>query len=265
MTDDTQLNQARSDLTVGALRAHAAAHTRNNLPIEPTPLIGRAHEVAAATAVLRRSETRLLTLIGPGGAGKTRLGLQVAKELEADFADGVVFVALAPVGDPNLVAATIAQTLGIYESESSSRSLGELVQDWLREKRTLLLLDNFEQVLAGALFLATLLRESPGLKIAVTSRERLNVRGEQVFEVAGLSLPPDEQVDQRQAAEYGALQLFSHIASALTPGFELTAETLPAVARICRLVEGLPLGIELAAPWTRLLSCAEIAEEMARC
>jgi predicted ATPase/DNA-binding CsgD family transcriptional regulator len=262
MTDDTQLNQARGGLTVGALQAHAAVQARNNLPAQPTPLIGRVREVAAATALLHHPDTRLLTLTGPGGAGKTRLGLQVAKELQADFADGVVFVALAPVGAPNLVAAAIAQTLGIHES--AGRSLGELVQDWLREKRALLLLDNFEQVLAGALFLATLLREAPGLKIAVTSRERLNVRGEQVFEVAGLSLPPDERINLAQAAEYGALQLFTHIASALTPGFELTAEMLPAVLQICRLVEGLPLGIELAAPWTRLLSCAEIAEEIAQ-
>jgi predicted ATPase len=262
MSDDTQASHAGGDALSGASQGHAVVRARNNLPAQPTPLIGRAREVATATALLRRPGTRLLTLIGPGGAGKTRLGLQVAEELQPDFADGVVLVALAPVGDPSLVAAAIAQTLDIHES--GGRSLGDLVQDWLREKQVLLLLDNFEQVLAGALFLATLLREAPGLKIIVTSRERLNVRGEQMFEVSGLSLPPDERVELAQAAEYGALKLFVHAASALTPDFALTAETLPAVLRICRLVEGLPLGIELAAPWTRLLSCEEIAQEIAQ-
>jgi predicted ATPase/DNA-binding CsgD family transcriptional regulator len=262
MTNDIQLNQTDADLLARASQGRAAARARSNLPAQPTPLIGRAREIAAATALLRRADTRLLTLIGPGGAGKTRLGLQVAEELQADFADGVVFVALAPVGDPSLVAAAIAQTLGIRES--GGRSPGELAQDWLREKRVLLLLDNFEQVLAGALFLTSLLREAPGLKIVVTSRERLNVRGEQIYEVGGLSLPPGERIDLAQAEEYGALKLFVHAASAQTPDFALTAETLPAVLRICRLLEGLPLGIELAAPWTRLLSCEEIAQEIAQ-
>jgi predicted ATPase/DNA-binding CsgD family transcriptional regulator len=277
MTDDTQPNHVGDDLPARALQALIAGRVRHNLPAQPTPLIGRAREVAAAAALLRRPDIRLLTLIGPGGAGKTRLGLQVAEELLADsslrdpdasrgrdagFADGVVFVSLAPVSDSNLVGATIAQTLGIRES--GGRPLAELVQDWLREKQMLLVLDNFEQVLGGALFLAALLREAPDLKIVVTSRERLNVRGEQVFEVAGLSVPPNEQIDLAQAEQHGALQLFVHIAGALTPDFELTAESLPAVVRICRLVEGLPLGIELAAPWTRFLSCEEIAQEIAQ-
>jgi predicted ATPase/DNA-binding CsgD family transcriptional regulator len=262
MADEAQPNQTDGDLLADPIQTHTTAQVRNNLPAQPTPLIGRTREIAAATALLRRADTRLLTLIGSGGAGKTRLGLQVAEVLQADFADGVVFVALAPVSDPSLVAAAIAQTLDIQES--GGRSLGDLVQDWLREKRMLLLLDNFEQVLAGALFLATLLREAPNLKIIVTSRERLNLRGEQMFAVAGLSLPADDRADLAQATEYGALMLFTHIASALTPDFELTDAALPAVLRICRLLEGLPLGIELAAPWTRLLSCEEIAQEIAQ-
>src|SRR5262245_50623574 len=115
MADDPQSNSTDSEL-LKVPQAHTGTRARNNLPAQPTPLIGRTREVAAAASLLRRADTRLLTLIGPGGAGKTRLGLQLGEELQADFEDGVVFVALAPVSDPSLVAAAIAQTLDIHEA-----------------------------------------------------------------------------------------------------------------------------------------------------
>jgi predicted ATPase len=156
MTRDAQPNQRDDMIVADAFATLVTGRAHHNLPAQPTPLIGREREVVAAAALLRRPDLRLLTLVGQGGAGKTRLGLQVAGELLADFADGIMFVSLASLGDPNQVAAAIAQTLGIREA--GGRSLGELVQDWLREKQMLLLLDNFEQVLAGALFVTTLLR-----------------------------------------------------------------------------------------------------------
>jgi predicted ATPase/DNA-binding CsgD family transcriptional regulator len=263
MISHTQPKQPDNDVTAEPLAPVMIGRTRRNLPAMPTPLIGREREVAAAATQLRRPDVRLLTLIGPGGAGKTRLGLQVAEDLLGEFADGVFFVSLTPISDPKLVAAAIAQRLGIRESHG--RSLGDLVQDWLREKQVLLLLDNFEQVPVGALFISSLIAEAPALKVIVTSRVRLNVRGEQVFELAGLSCPPNEQVAAEQALnQYGAVQLFVQTAHTLTPAFALSAETAPAIIRICRLIEGLPLGIELAANWTRFLSCAEIAHEIAQ-
>jgi predicted ATPase/DNA-binding CsgD family transcriptional regulator len=279
----------------------ATGRVRHNLPSQPTPLIGRGSEVAAVVRMLRRPDVRLLTLVGLGGAGKTRLAIQVAEELIADgspallaqwergldveglFPDGVLFVSLASLGEPGVIAAAIAQAAGIREE--GARSLEALVQDWLREKHMILLLDNFEHVLEGALFVAALLGDAPALKIIATSRERLNVRGEHVFELAGLSLPDDSAPaaanrdrlsavasslpsipgwSRSELEQSGALQLFLHTARALTPSFELSDESLPAAVQTCRLVEGLPLGIEMAAAWTRFLSCDEIAHELAQ-
>jgi predicted ATPase/DNA-binding CsgD family transcriptional regulator len=227
---------------------------------------------------------RLLTLIGLGGAGKTRLAIRIAEELLSEtppallnqwpqlgdqsmFYDGVVFVPLASANDASLIAATVAQTIGIREE--SGRSLEAQVVDWLREKHLLLLLDNFEHLLDGAVFVATLLGQAPNLKVLATSRERLNIRGEHVFELPGLSLPDDTPADTVQTLSIelersGALQMFVHTARAVSPNFVLSNSSLPALIKTCRLVEGLPLGIELAAAWTRFLSCEEIAHELSQ-
>src|SRR5579859_2054465 len=167
----------------------------NNLPIQPTPFIGREKEVASVTGLLRRPDVRLVTLSGPGGVGKTRMALQVAAELCDEFTDGVFVVALAPVNAPAQVPSAIIQTLGI--SESNDLSLFSLLEAALKGKRLLLLLDNFEQVVAAAVILAELLAVCPRLKIVVTSRMGLHVRAEHEFVVPPLSVPTLKHLDRK--------------------------------------------------------------------
>jgi len=219
---------------------------RNNLPIQPTPFIGREKEVAAVTRLLRRPDVRLITLTGTGGVGKTRLGLHVAAELSDDFTDGVFVVALAPVNDPTLVILAIAQTLAI--SEASERPLFTLLQAFLKEKQILLLLDNFEQVGEAAVMLADLLAACPRLKVVVTSRMGLHVRAEHEFIVPPLSVPTLKLLpDLKALSHYEAVALFIERAQAMKPDFSVTNANAPAVAAICAHLDGLPLAIELAA------------------
>jgi predicted ATPase/class 3 adenylate cyclase len=226
---------------------------RNNLPTSPTPLVGREQQVAEARALLLQYETRLLTLTGPGGIGKTRLGLQVAAELLDTFADGVFVAALAAASDPGLVAPAIAQALGLRES--GGRTPEESLRAYLAEKRLLLLLDNFEQVLDAAELVAGLLAASRELKVLVTSREALRLRGEQEYPVPPLELPEGRAaVDRATASRCAAVALFVQRAHAARPDFELTDANTPAVVEICRRLDGLPLAIELAAAHVRILS-----------
>src|SRR5829696_8251237 len=159
----------------------------NNLPLQLTPLIGRGREVEEVCRRLRSPEVRVLTLTGPGGTGKTRVGLQAAAELTDEFEDGVFFVALAAIRDPALVAPTITRTLGL--TESSNQPPEEILKGYLRDRQMLLVLDNFEQILASAALLDALLSAAPGLKILVTSRTPLRLYGEHEFPVPPLSLP----------------------------------------------------------------------------
>jgi predicted ATPase len=224
----------------------------NNLPLQATPLIGREREVEAVRGLLRSSETRLLTLVGPGGTGKTRVGLQVAAELVDDFEDGVFFVPLAAITDPALVAPTIARALGL--SEGGARPAEELLEGYLRDRQTLLLLDNLEQVLESAPVLDGLLSTTAGLKILATSRTPLRLYGEFEFPVPPLSLPdPDSLPPLESLTGYEAVRLFLERARAVKPGFTLTEENAPAVVEICGRLDGLPLAIELAAARIKLL------------
>src|SRR6266566_1658555 len=178
----------------------------NNLPVQFTPLIGREKEVAAVQHLLQREDVRLLTLTGPGGIGKTRLGLQVAAELSESFADGVFFVDLAPLRNPSLVLSTIAQILGIQEA--AGQSLLERLVEGLRQKHLLLLLDNFEQVLSAAVQVTDLLTACPRLKVLVTSRETLHMRAEHEFAVPPLVLPdPTHLPEIAEFSHYAAVTL----------------------------------------------------------
>ncbi|MFL5658078.1 MAG: LuxR C-terminal-related transcriptional regulator, partial [Ktedonobacteraceae bacterium] len=224
----------------------------NNLPVQLTSLIGREQQVAAARALLSRPEVRLLTLLGPGGVGKTRLGVQIAVELVDVFIDGICFVPLAPISDPDLVVPAIAQTFGL--GETGERSLLELLQAYLREKQLLLLLDNFEQVVAAAPVVTELLVSCPDLKMMVTSRTALRVRGEREFPVPPLALPDPKHLSDIEAlSQYAAVALFVERAVALKPDFQLIGANAHAIAEICARLDGLPLAIELAASRIKLL------------
>jgi predicted ATPase/DNA-binding CsgD family transcriptional regulator len=227
-------------------------HAYHNLPHQPTPLVGRGREVGAVCSMLRRPDVRLLTLFGPPGIGKTRLSIHAAAEMLDDFADGVCFVPLAPITDPELVASAVAQALELRGS--SNEPLVERMKGFLHGKQILLLLDNFEQVVTAAPLLGELLAHCPGVKLLVTSRERLRLYGEHDYPVPPLSLPdPDALPDLAALSDYEAIELFLQRAQAVNPSFQLTDRNAPAIAEICLRLDGLPLAIELAAARTLVL------------
>lgn len=224
----------------------------HNLPLPPTPLVGRVGEVAAASLLLEREGVRLLTLTGPGGVGKTRLGLQLAWEAYARYADGAYMVQLAAAREPEQVVRAIAETLGLREG--GGRSPREDVFAHLRDKSTLLLLDNFEQVISAAPLVAELLATCPRLEIVATSRAALRVRGEREQPVPPLALPAEPGAIAPDALlQYPAVDLFVQRAQAVKPTFALTEANAGAIAAICARLDGLPLAIELAAACVKLL------------
>jgi len=225
---------------------------RNNLPLQPTPLIGREKEVSEVCDLLRHDETRLLTLTGPGGIGKTRLALQAAADLLDDFPDGTFFAQLATLTEAELLLPAVAETLGVREI--GEQPLDESLKDYLSERRLLLVLDNFEQVLEAAPQVTELLAGAPGLKVLATSRTPLGLYGEKEYAVPPLSVPDVRHLpDLKSISQYDAVRLFIERAKSAKVDFELTNESAPAVAEICVRLDGLPLAIELAAARIKML------------
>jgi predicted ATPase/transcriptional regulator with XRE-family HTH domain len=239
---------------------HARLRAIPNLPCPPTPLVGREPELAALARLLRDPACRLLTVVGPGGIGQTRLAIEVARSQQERFADGAYFVSLISISEPRFVAPAIASALGLRFGGTADPCQQVLAQ--LREKSLLLVLDNLEHLLETCEFVAQLLRQAPGVKLLATSREQLNLQGEWLFDLQGLPVPPQDQVGWVE--EYSAVELFVYSARRVQAGFTLKAEERRAVSRICQLVGGMPLAIELAAAWVRVLSCGEIASEIER-
>jgi predicted ATPase/class 3 adenylate cyclase len=224
---------------------------RHNLPPQATALIGREGEVEQLLERFAREEIRLLTLTGPGGIGKTRLALQVAAEKLDAYPDGVFFVSLATVRDPGLVAEAIARVIGL--KERGDEPLEERLKATLRPHQALLVLDNFEQVLAAAPLIGELLAAAPKLKALATSREALHLYGEHEFAVPPLHLPdPGRLVPLERLAQIEAIRLFIERARAVRPDLTITEENAPVIAEICARLDGLPLAIELAAARSKL-------------
>ncbi|MCG8347604.1 MAG: helix-turn-helix domain-containing protein [Chloroflexales bacterium] len=228
-------------------------HPSTNLPTPHTVLIGREHELAIACKLLQREQFHVLTFTGPGGAGKTHLALQVAADLSDLFPHGVFFVGLAALHDPTLLFPAIAQILGI--EEHNAQPLDEELKTYLHDKRILLLLDHFDHLPAAAPLVVELLTAAPHLKLLITSRSLLHLADEYEFPVPSLALPNPQQLPLLHImAETPAVALFTTQAQIANPQFELTVHNAATIAEICARLEGLPLALELVAPWTRHLT-----------
>jgi len=237
----------------------SSAARRWNVPIPLTPLVGRSRETAAATALVLRPDIRHVTLTGTGGVGKTRLALHIATEVADTFSGGVWFVPLDPLRDPELVISAIAQAMDLHEM--GGRPLQHLLSEFLRERRALLVLDNFEHVISAAPDVAALLALCPELTLLVTSRDVLHLSGEQSFPVPPLALPaPDSLLADLLACE--AIRLFVSRAQAVQPSFVLSEENAATVSAICAHLDGLPLAIELAAARVGHLPLATLLERL---
>jgi len=236
-----------------------------NLPVSLTSFLGREQELMDLDRLIANPECRCISLVGPGGIGKTRLALQAAEQHRADFAHGVAFIPLAPVGSVGAAIPAIASAIHLYFHGPSDPKVQIL--NTLCEKQMLLILDNVEQLLGEGPLQASfvelvleIIERALGVKLLVTSREALNLQGEWVFEVGGLAFPEAEQTEGLN--EYAAVALFVQRARRASPRFAFREADLAAIADVCRLVEGMPLAIELAATWSRMLSPAEIAQEI---
>ncbi len=232
-----------------------------SLPIQLTSFVGREQEIAAVCALLRRPAIRLLTLIGPGGVGKTRLSLQVITSLANELDDQICFISLMETSDPKLVVPTIAKVLGLQEL--GSHPILEALKAFLKEKRLLLVLDNLEQVIDAAPALANLLEECSSLKILATSRAILRVSGEYTFYVPPLALPDLTQLPAKEELlQYSAITLFLERTRTILPEFILNEGNSRIIAEICTHLDGLPLAIELAVPRLKLLSLQTLLERL---
>jgi predicted ATPase/predicted Ser/Thr protein kinase len=247
-----------SSLAVRRPAREADVTTRHNLPTPGTTFVGRDDEIADICATLEMPECRLMTMQGPGGIGKTRLALAVAECQLGTYADGIYFVPLAPINSADLIVPAITDALEV--NFGGQLELRVQLLDYLRSREMLLVLDNFEHLLDGVDFISQLLSEAPGIKLLVTSRQVLNIQEEWVRVVDGLSVPPS--AEDPKLEDYGAIQLFVDRARRVRTNFSIKGVE-PCVVRICQLVDGMPLGIELATSWLRMMDCQEIGDEIA--
>jgi predicted ATPase/DNA-binding CsgD family transcriptional regulator len=237
-------------------KREVAAGPPVNLPTEPTPFVGRRNELAGIKR--RLQETRLLTLTGPGGIGKTRLALKAAREAADNFEDGVFFVPLAPIQSVEHLIQTIAEALK-FPLATQEDPQHQLLR-YLQKRQLLLVMDNFEHLLDGAGIVSQILQAAPAVKVLATSREMLNLQSETVFNVGGLAFPG--RSDPFAPPDYDAIALFVQSAGKVRPGFKPSLDELEQIAKICQIVGGMPLAIELAAAWLHILNVDEIAEEL---
>jgi predicted ATPase/DNA-binding CsgD family transcriptional regulator len=238
------------------LRRKSVARPPTNLPAEPTPFVGRRDELAEIGRCL--VATRLLTLTGPGGIGKTRLALKAAEVAADDFEDGIFFVSLAPIRSAEDVVQTIAEAVKFPVATHEDPQY-QLLR-YLQRRQLLLVMDNFEQLLEGVGIASEILRSAPGVKILATSRERLNLQSETVLNVGGMAFP--DQAGSKDARNYDAIALFVQSANKVRPGFDPSPDELEQIANICQMVQGMPLAIELATAWLHILNVNAIAEEL---
>jgi predicted ATPase/transcriptional regulator with XRE-family HTH domain len=223
-----------------------------------TPFVGCEDELAHISALIQRADCRLITLVGPGGIGKTRLAIQAASNQLDRYPDGVYFVPLAQLDSHAYIPTTILEALGLQVPPAQSPR--SYLLDYLRRKAVFLVLDNFEHLFAGVDLLVDILRSAPAVTLLVTSREPLNLRMEHVFDVRGLEFPHDGSAPEIESCD--ALQLFIQTARRVFSGFTLSGENIVSMAKICKLVEGMPLAIELAASWVRMRTCTEIESQI---
>ena len=233
--------------------------TRHNLPVQLTPFVGRQTEITEIADLLSQPDCQLLTLVGPGGIGKTRLAIEVAERLLESFEDGVYFIPLAPLRSTDHIVTAIARTVN-FQLHSNNDPTQQLLA-FLQERQLLLVLDNFDHLLDSATWVIDVLNSVPGAKVLATSREALNLRAEWVYHVQGMLCPDTDDPDD--LATYESVQLFAERARQVRQG-ALEEDEQVCAARICQLVGGMPLAIELAAAWTRTLSCSDIADEIKR-
>ncbi|MCA9928881.1 MAG: hypothetical protein KC419_10405, partial [Anaerolineales bacterium] len=264
LADELQIDPTRATCELADRIRVLCDRPRHNLPLQPTRFVGREAGLAAVAKLLAAPDNRLVTVVAPGGMGKTRLALAAAAAQTGVFLEGVAFVPLAPVESPALLATTIVEALssgGFIEPHQGHKSAADYLLDVLADMELLLLLDNYEQLLPDISLILDILARAPQVKLLVTSRERLHTRWERPFPVSGLPYP--QQADVPDWQQYSAPRLFLQAVRQIEPGFQPTPADRVAITQICRLVEGMPLALELAATWVRVQTPAAIAAEIA--